>query len=391
MLTQLHHKKNEFRLKAVLVHLMVIFQLIVLSCSNSKTNNSNFEYHLSKVDTISIFLPDTIPDINTARAWAYNQNYLSFLIKIDDITLYRYSFQEKMWDKICISCIEDTRIEFTGIFSFINDSIIMYNHSYKDELLLLNFNSRKLIEKYSYSPNYGLSTESPLNIYFDDTSYMIPILYNERIDDAYKSNANLAVIINKKTKHSRYIAPFPPSFKMKKNSSLKLIIPDMIINPSSLIMSFKGEEQLYIFSLKDSAYSTKLCKDKNVLNHHDYSTTEDYMNGALLEELTGMYKIFAYDKTDSLYYRISWAYPEYRGNKPSINKETYNILSQWELTVSVLDKNLEIIAQNSLNDVSIVNHMLRDGKLYLRQWISPENKINFIGFELVPINKESTN
>jgi len=64
-------------------------------------------------------------------------------------------------------------------------------------------------------------------------------------------------------------------------------------------------------------------------------------------------------------------------------------MSEREITVSVLDSNLKIIAQNNVNNVSLINHLFINGKLYLRQMKSPEDKLNFIGFKLVPVPEPS--
>jgi|GEM_PF-3439143 len=358
--------------------------LSLLSCdANRKTTSQNYDLQLVFSDSITIEVPDTIPDINHANSWFYKDNKISYLINIDELTIYEYDFITKYWNKICISRLQDYIIEYHGPFGYINDSTIIYSHSYKSELLLIDLINKKVIKKYDLPEDCKIVQTNNLDYFVDTTILIVQSMYDGWINESYIEVAKLSIEVNRESGDIVSIAPYPEEYQIDERTTIKQILPDMVLFKDSIVMSFKTEPLLYIYNRKDSTFRLAQCKDQNIKSHTGYSFTGNVFKDAILEEFTGLYKEFIYDNKSKLYYRISLGYPNFSGEIPRSREEINKITSTRQFTVSVLDSNLNMISQNTLEGVSEINHFSKDGKLYLRTATSNESEINFIGFKLI--------
>lgn len=362
---------------------MILLTLILSnSCKDEKKSALTNDYELILKDSLNIFLPDTIPHINHSRNWCFNNNTLSFITSEDEVMLYNYNFLRKKWSNINLSRLRNGRIQYSGQFNYLNDSLLIYCQKYKNQILIINMDSEKILKEYSFPSGFKMGPSDFLNYYENSKCYYFQAIYNDWYNySEFKPYVGLQV--DKATGECSFIAPFPYKSKLNHQSSLKTMFPDMVLLKNELILSFKTENNLLIYNINDSTYRTIQCQDFYIDSHQKFKTTGDKIKDAILEELYGMYKEFFYDPLKRNYYRISVAYPAFKGNSLLPNEEISTILKSRTLTVSVLDSNLILISQTPINNVSEINFFIKDDLLWLRKSISNENEINFYGFQLV--------
>lgn len=377
-------RKPTLRLTSLFIHFFVI-SFIYSSCSNYTETISKYNFELIRIDTLVIDIPDTIPDISTARTWAYSETYLSFLVDFDEFVLFYFDFDKNKWHKTCLSCFDDYRIEFYGPYGFLDDSVIVYGHSYKNELLLININKKSVVEKYLLSPDFGLPHFSNLNFFSDSSSILLPSMYLRKIDGSYSKNAELAMKINRKTKNISYLGNFPSTINTTENSSLNLIIPDIVFHEDNCVMSFKSDMYLHVYDYNNSGFKSVLCTDHNIKEQNINNTTDNNVKDALMKEFNGLYKVLLFDEKNKVYYRVSVSYSGFNSRLPNASEEINEIISTRTIMVSVLDKDLNILTQSKLQGVTEMNCFIKNGTLYLRSDKEKvkENEMIFLGYKLI--------
>jgi hypothetical protein len=347
----------------------------------NNNGQNKFEYTLVKHDSLLIPLPDTIPDIDVARTWANNDKYLSFLTDNNEIELFLFNYDNHKWSNLCLSCLEE-RIEYYGPYDFINDSLILYAQAYKNNLLIININKKTVVEKFAFSPDYGPPFINHIKSYSNDSLIILPAMYLRRIDKNYTLNSKLAIKINKKTKEVSYFGQYPTNISFTENTSINLIVPDIIFHSNSFVVNFKDDMYLHILNYDTSIYKSILCRNEKIKQQNLKNNTGNEIKDALIEEFNGLYKDLLYDEINNIYYRISVSYKEFNGNLPNSLEEVNRIGASRKIMVIVLDSNFNILTKTELSGLSETNCFTKNGKLYLRTSNKNENAMKFIGYKL---------
>jgi hypothetical protein len=362
--------------------LLILCFYFIISCSRNNKPNIKFDYGLVNYDSLSLSLPDTIPDINLAKSWSHNQNYLSIIFNAKNLVIYRFGFKKKKWSSICLNCSDKYLIEHPGSFDFLNDSTIIIVNQYKHELLLIDLNNKSVLKKYLLSPDYSMPQFSKLKIFSNQSCIYLPVWYLNRIDNSYGNNARLALKIDRKTDEISYFGNFPSNIEINKNSSLNNITPDIIFQADCFVLNFKKDKQLYKFDYKLNKYFQINCPDLNINDKKLGSASEDEIKNAVAEELSGQYKRLLYDEINRLYYRISVSYPAYKGDLTNNRDEILKLFKSHEVMISVLDSNLKILCQKKIEGVTEHHCFTRNGILYLKKESNEENCVKYFGFKL---------
>lgn len=361
----------------------MIISLITLSCGR-EINQDKFEYSLLNIDTIKIDVPTNIPEIAISDKWSYSNDILSFMTGSNNQTyLYCYQFDQQKFMVYRLSNLSKNLITHSASYGFIDDSTIVYDDYFKSELLVLSLNTGHVKKSYKYNELYGIAHNNTLKFYSDSLYFIWPFMYLKKDDPLFQSKTKLAMIVNKINNEKQIFGSYPSKIKINPESRLNLIIPDMICEKDKIVLNFRAEKELFVYSSKDSSIKSYPCKDPGVLQNKNIHLSGDDIMDALEEELYGLYKTLLYDKKFKRYYRISVSYPDFQGDIPNSEEELQYLTKSRKVTVTVLNENFQIMAQSTLLNITENNPFIKNGILYMRRNIISEEVMHFIGFKLV--------
>jgi len=334
-------------------------------------------------DSIEINTPDSIPKLLTTQNWFIGNDYYSLIEAANKIVLYRYSFDKKTWDSRCLSCLENFPILRSASYTLINDSLMSYSFWPKKELLIINLDKNKVVERIKIANDYAMPMGNSIQMYYDNDKIVFPTYYASKLDNAYSKNAKLILDYNRKTKETNYLGKFPASMNIQQNSRFNFIKPNIIFHKKSYIMNFKGDDFLYKSYYDSTNFEKILCKDNGVIKQDGIARSDNNVKEAILESFKGLYNHLLYDAKSQLYFRISITFPGFNGRMP---KNIYEIAEKRKMLVHVLNSELNIIAKNYVEGVDDFSVFTRNGKLYLKKDSNKEeNKTTYYAYKLIEI------
>lgn len=363
-------------------YIVVITISVILfhSCiSNLNEKNPSYAYDLHIVDTININIANDIPEIAMSSKWSFNNDYLSFVTVDESVVLYRFKFSNNSWRIFNLSHLSKYYINQLGGYVFINDSSILLDHYPKGEILLFGLKSGSILQKIKIDNRFGIAHNDILKAYFDNKKLILPIMYMDIHDKAFNEKTKLAAIFNKKTNDIEYFGNYP-SIGMTNEPRLNLMIPDITFDSVKMIVSFRNKDSIYSYNYSTETRESKICKDNFVNSNTKLNYTGDEMKDVFREEFHGLYKSIIHDK--HYYYRVSVSYPDFNGDLPHLQSALNEITDSRQVTVTVLNKKLDIVAQSILPNINENNCFVRNEKIYLRSNQSSESRISFIGYKV---------
>lgn len=287
-----------------------------------------------------------------------------------------------------MSCIDEYPIKYRGPFSFLNDSIILYFHSYKKEILFINYIKNKVIKSIKLKDNLTFSSYDDIQINFKDSVLRMPAMSNQYIDNDYFNNSfvGLDVDLSKDSIKKRF--NYPSNSGLTANHEFSLLKPEAIFLENKVVLNFQSLDKLYVFHDSINAYIEYINPGQNIINNKQYVFNEDMdIERKLLIEFSGLYKRLIYDDLKDLYYRIMITYPDFDGRIPSSREKLNRIIASRKTTVSVMNGGFKEIACNSISGVSDFMCFASDGKLYMLEddKVNTDDLESFIGFDLTDL------
>lgn len=382
-------KNNATKNKSVFpfsLYLMMSFLFTLMVSCDEQRNKRKWEYTLVTKDTLTIDLPTNTPEIALSPKWSYSNGILSFMSEQhNENLLFSYHFDQQKFHTYALAKLSKGLINQASSFAFLNDSILIYDQYFNSELLLLSLKTGQIKNTYPYDELYGISHHSTLKFYSDSLQFIFPFMYLIIEDPLYLERSKLALVIHKQNGESQLIGSYPQKIMINPEPRLKIIVPDMICQKEQIVINFRGEKDLYVYSIQQDTLHEYPCEDPGVYQLTNRKSSGDDFEDAIMEELQGLYKTLLYDEKFHRYYRISVSYPGFRGDIPSSHEEFEAIGKNRKVTVTVMDEHFNILTQNTLTEINENNSFIREGLLYMRRNLNSEDKMQFMGFDLVDI------
>ncbi len=367
--------------------LIVTIIISLISCNNKSKKSSEFEYELKILDTTHLLLPNKLPDLISLNSWYANDKYLAFLFNINTLKLFKFNFNKKNWTTINLNEIKNFHIEFAGPFAFLTDTTILYCHSYKKEVLILDIKNKLVLNKIKLNNDYGFPYLKSINAFSDSNKIVFPVYHNEVLNNFNRENSLLAAKYDKQNNKLSYFGKFPKYFNINKNSSLIYYTPCLLFNKNNYLINFRGEDSVYLSDYNSNSNKGFLCKDQFVSEFNGIQESENDIENLFTEEFHGYYKTLLFDEHNNVYYRISISYPNFDGKIKKPTDELNKVFENRKITATVLNKDLKIICQTPINNIPTNTDYLpftRKGKLqFLSLSIKNENKISIYSFTIV--------
>lgn len=352
----------------------------LLSCSyDEPSQGSRFAISLEASDTIRIPTPNNIPEIAMSDKWSFDKDHLSFILSQENIKLYMYSFNKETWNNYNLSILSKNYISHSGLYGFLNDSILLYDLYNKNEVLLFNINSGSIVDKILMDEHYGIAHNSILKFYHNNEIIVLPVMYKNIFDDNYNEKSKTAVVIDWQSKNKIYIKNLK-DIDTQNNRRVNTLIPDVLVDSGEIIVSYRNIDSLFSYDYNSHLRISKSCKDPFIINSLENKNLDNDFINAYLEEFNGLYKSIL--KDGPYFYRVSVSYPKFNGEIPSSEDELNNIMKNRQVTVSVLNERLDLITQSILKGINENNCFVRNGKIYLRSNHSSEGEILYIGYKV---------
>lgn len=382
------HFTKSVNMKEINNYIFFLISIIVIISCNSPSTNHRYEKFLEANDTVSIQFPDSIPKIINATKRHITDRWLSFITDSDEIALYMYNIHSNEWKKYCLGCIKNYPILYRGPYTITNDSMLIYFHSYKKEILLINYKKNQVVKNTKLDNNIAFSFLDNININLYDSVLRFPSITSQYINENFFLESHIDMEYDLVNDTIKRIFTYPPKLPLTHNHDLELLIPDCIFLKDQVILSFRSIDNIFSFHDTMDRYEIISNTGQNIIGNKSYLfANKDEFERSFFTEFNGLYKDLLYDKENDLFYRIMVTYPDFDDKIPTSKEQFMRTANSRTLTVSVMNSDLQEIACNEIKGVTEFMCFASNGKLYMLE-DDKENSDDlerFIGFELTEL------
>lgn len=363
--------------------------LIHFACSENFSRDYELNSRLVLTDSLTIYLPDSVPHIASLTRPLYNTTGDLFSYVTDEaglLKLYSYDKDLATWKLTTLNKNGPNQVYQNGAFNLINDKIIFFPFNLP-RVIKLDDNGNKIWDK-EYFQNREMAFDSKVknpvihddgqNIFFDLGSYV-----NFDNPGTFE-RTNTVGKFNYSEGEFNSIIKYPEEFHDKtwsgNDAEHQLIIRDDL-----LYMNFVKSEFIYVYDKEGKLVNKGLVKTSHIKNAKG-KKSEDSMQNAIEQINNGHYAKVIYDPWRDVFYRIG-VYFDVDYEVKSV-QDVANAFRNKKLAILTFDKDLNVLANDEFsataNRLNEYYHWVNEDGLYLYQ--SPvsmsENIYQFAKFSL---------
>ncbi len=357
-------------------YILLIIISVFFSCHSDK--RGTIKYDIFRIDSLSIYFPDTIPMKDVPRSWDYHDSIFSFLIdNRNSISIYEYNIYDKNWHCLEMQKEGNYGILNAGYYEYLKSGELLYFPKYTNKFFFIRPETGEILETYTMDENLGVYQAKNFDVQYDNKELLLPVFSKIKIDRQYFQNNKLFALFQLDSQNLQSIVSYPEEFLDFHAPSSANIGSEYFFRDDTIVYSFLRDKYIYVYDLSTNK-SSQLKLENPHLKIKGAILSENPYSEAIKRELEGQYSLLIDDTISELTYRISVYYPAYNGKLARDQKELNRMFQSRKVNIMVLNKDFEVIASNDLDGITDALFFTNREGLYLRSMFESEDEYRFI-------------
>ncbi len=354
-----------------LLSLILIFSFI--SCKNDKNTivpaTGNKLYSLKKGEDFNMVFAKNIPVFNIGYPINFNSDKYSFSYPgPNESYLYSYVFDKKQWEYKILPYEGQNGIIKNGFFKLFENDTLLYFPYGADIILVINYNTSKIIHKFDFVEGYTLPFPKRYNCgLYNNNIYFPTHPFINSVKDFNKfGKYKLMTNINLITGEKKQIIKVPGDFYDYHAMNLFDMSPEFVFpNDSTIVFIMRKSPNLYVYDIKTDKTKAYYYPDEHIkYTHEDVRLAGDNIDYMWTK---GFYRHLYYDNKNKIYYRISIHVPTHNADG------TANV----PVRVTAFDDKFNLLAEEDFEGLIPTYSFVNTKGLYILKKGSKENQISF--------------
>ncbi|MDZ7741248.1 MAG: hypothetical protein U5Q03_05735 [Bacteroidota bacterium] len=357
-------------------YIFIIIAAVFFSCNSEK--QGSIAFNIVKIDSLSIYFPDTIPMKDVPRSWNYHDSVFSYLMdNQNSIIFYEYNIYTGKWHVLAMQKEGNNGLLNSGQYETLKTGKLIYFPKYTNKIFLIDPETGEILKTFTISGDLGVYHSKNFNIRLQGNELIMPVFSKRRVDREYFQNNKLFAVFQMGSQDLQSIVNYPEDYLELHAPASANIGSEFFFRGDSIIYCFPRDKHVYVFDL--SSYKTTKLKLENphlqfsgaILNENPYTV-------AVKRELEGKYSLLLNDTVSGLIYRISVYYPRYKNKLPRDQEELSRMFQSRKINIMTLNNSFEVIANSDLEGITDALFFINENGLYMRSMFETENEYRFI-------------